>query len=193
MIQKQGNWVPYELKPRDVERRFFACEELLQRQNWKGFLNRIVTGDEKWVHYDNPKCRKSWAMPGNASMSMARPNIHGAKFMICIWWDHLGVVYYELLKPSETITVDRYRTQLRCLSQALKEKRPQYQERHAKVIIQHDNARSHVARLVKTYVLRNAEMGAHTPAAVLSRHCFFWLPFVSIDGTRPGSSAFSLI
>ena len=25
MIQKQGNWVPYELKPRDIERRFFAC------------------------------------------------------------------------------------------------------------------------------------------------------------------------
>ena len=31
MIQKQGNWVPYELKPRGVERRFFACEQLLQR------------------------------------------------------------------------------------------------------------------------------------------------------------------
>ncbi|GFV45368.1 mariner Mos1 transposase [Trichonephila clavipes] len=26
MIQKQGNWVPYELKPSDVERRLFACE-----------------------------------------------------------------------------------------------------------------------------------------------------------------------
>ncbi|GFV19778.1 mariner Mos1 transposase [Trichonephila clavipes] len=26
MIQKQGNWVPYELKPREVERRLFACE-----------------------------------------------------------------------------------------------------------------------------------------------------------------------
>ena len=53
MIQKQGNWVPYELKPRDVERRLFACEQLLERR--KGFLHRIVTGDEKWVHYDNPK------------------------------------------------------------------------------------------------------------------------------------------
>ena len=30
MIQKQGNWVPYELKPRD-EWRFFACEQLLER------------------------------------------------------------------------------------------------------------------------------------------------------------------
>lgn len=54
-IQKHGNWVPHELKPRDIERRFFACEQLLQRQKRKGFLHRIVTGDEKWIHYDNPK------------------------------------------------------------------------------------------------------------------------------------------
>ncbi|KAG5323340.1 MOS1T transposase, partial [Pseudoatta argentina] len=31
MIQKQGHWVPYGLKPRDVERRFGTCELLLQR------------------------------------------------------------------------------------------------------------------------------------------------------------------
>ena len=37
MIQKQGNWVPYELKPREVERRFFTCEQLIQRQQRKVF------------------------------------------------------------------------------------------------------------------------------------------------------------
>ncbi|KAG5317892.1 MOS1T transposase, partial [Pseudoatta argentina] len=67
MIQKQGHWVPYELKPRDVERRFGTCELLLQRQKRKGFLHRIVTGDEKWIHYDNLKRRKSWGKPGHAS------------------------------------------------------------------------------------------------------------------------------
>ncbi|KAL3289570.1 hypothetical protein HHI36_022984 [Cryptolaemus montrouzieri] len=40
MIQKQETWVPYDLKPRDVERRFFECEQLLQRQKRKGFLHR---------------------------------------------------------------------------------------------------------------------------------------------------------
>ena len=35
MIQKQRHWVPYELKPRDVERRFVTCELLLQRQKRK--------------------------------------------------------------------------------------------------------------------------------------------------------------
>ncbi|GFX14655.1 mariner Mos1 transposase [Trichonephila clavipes] len=68
------------------------------------------------------------------------------------WWDQLGVVYYELLKSTETITGDRYRTQLMRLSRALKDKRPQYNERHDKVILQHDNARPHVAKVVKTYL-----------------------------------------
>ena len=65
MIQNQGTWVPYDLKPLDVERRFFACEQLLQRQKRKGFFHRIVTGDEKWIHYSNPKRRKSWELPGH--------------------------------------------------------------------------------------------------------------------------------
>ena len=33
----------------NVERRFFTCEQLIQRQQRKGFLHRIVTGDEKWI------------------------------------------------------------------------------------------------------------------------------------------------
>jgi len=29
IIQKQGSWVSYKLKPRNLERRFFTCELLL--------------------------------------------------------------------------------------------------------------------------------------------------------------------
>ena len=39
----------------------------------------------------------------------------------------------------------------------------------------------------------NAEMGGLTPPAVLYRPCSFRLPFVSIDGTRSGSSIFPLL
>lgn len=67
MIQKQGHWVPYELTPRNVERRFSTCEILLARHKRKAFLHRIVTDDEKWIYYDNPKRKKSWGPPGHAS------------------------------------------------------------------------------------------------------------------------------
>ena len=111
-----------------------------------------MTGDEKWIHYDNPKRRKSWVKPGQAVASTPKRNIHGSKLLLCIWWDQLGVVYYELLQPNQTITGDLYRRQLMRLSRALKEKRPQYNKRHDKVILQYDNARPHIASAVKTYL-----------------------------------------
>jgi len=61
-------------------------------------------------------------------------------------------VYYELLQPGETITGDRYRLQLMRLSRELREKRPEYKHRHDKVIFLHDNARPHVAKVVKKYL-----------------------------------------
>nr|CUU97578.1 hypothetical transcript [Hymenolepis microstoma] len=58
IIEKERYWAPHvELKPRrDVKRSLFVFEQLLlKRQTRKGFLHRIVTGHEKWVHYNNPK------------------------------------------------------------------------------------------------------------------------------------------
>ena len=46
-IQKQGNWVPHEPKPRDVEKRFCMSEMLLECHGKKAFSHRIVTGDTK--------------------------------------------------------------------------------------------------------------------------------------------------
>jgi len=134
-------------------------------------LHRIVIGDEKWIHYDNPKKRKSWGLPGHALTSTAKPNIYGKKLILCIWWDQLGVVYYELLKPNETITGALYRTQLMRLSRVLKKKRAHYYSRHDKIILLHDNARPHVVAPVKIYV-ETLKWEVLSPA-VFSRHCSF--------------------
>ena len=32
MIQRQGTWIPYDFKSREVERRFFACKQRFQRE-----------------------------------------------------------------------------------------------------------------------------------------------------------------
>ena len=79
-----------------------------------------------------------------------RPDRIFTVLILCSTFGETSLVYYELLKPSQIITGNRYRTQLMRLNRALKEKRPQYHEIHDKVIIQHDNAWPHVARPVKT-------------------------------------------
>ena len=66
IIQNQGYWVLYELKPRDVKRSLFTWEQLLQQQKRKVFLHRIMTDNEKWIQYDNPKHRRSWSKPSHA-------------------------------------------------------------------------------------------------------------------------------
>ena len=139
-------------------------EMLLERHKKKSFLPRIVTSDDKWIHYANPKRKKSYVKPGQPAKSTAKPNIHGAKVMLCIWWDQKGVLYYELLKPGETINGERYRTQLIRLKRAIAEKRPEYATRHEAIIFHHDNARLHVAIPVKIYLENSGwEVSPHPP------------------------------
>ncbi|UYV67918.1 hypothetical protein LAZ67_5002499 [Cordylochernes scorpioides] len=100
MIRKVGNWVPYELKPRNVERCLFTFKQLFQRQKRKGFLHRILTSYERRVHYDNTK--RGQRMDNLAVPHHRRPSR--------IWWDHLGVhiFNYDEVKQwtDEWITVE---------------------------------------------------------------------------------------
>lgn len=68
-IQKEGKWVPYKLKERDIEKRKTISEMLLARHERKSFLHPIVTGDEKWIYFNNPKRKKSWVDPVQPSTS----------------------------------------------------------------------------------------------------------------------------
>ncbi|GJQ83620.1 hypothetical protein Trydic_g14334 [Trypoxylus dichotomus] len=96
--------------------------------------------------------------------------------MLCICWDQVGVICYEQLKPNEAITAERYRLQLLRLSRTLREKRPQYEQRHEKVILQHDNAHHHVAKPT-----RKRSNGKSYPTRHIPR-----LSLVPFDSTWPG-------
>lgn len=163
-IQKMGKWVPHMLNERQQENRKTMCQVLLDRLNRKSFLHRIITGDEKWIYFENPKRKKSWVSPGEPATSTAKPNRFGKKTMLCVWWDQKGVVYYELLKPGETVNTQRYREQMMHLNHALLEKRPEWESRRVKVILQHDNAPAHSAKLTKnTISALNWELLPHPP------------------------------
>ena len=56
-----ARWVPRQLTPELRERRVDACEELLRRyeREGDGFLARIVTGDENWVHFHQPETKRA--------------------------------------------------------------------------------------------------------------------------------------
>ena len=89
-----------------------------------------MTGDEKWIHYDNLR-----SIEDHASTSAKKPNMQGSKLLLSNWLDQLDVVYNELLKPTKTIKGNSYELQLMCLSRALKKKWSLYEQRHDKVIL----------------------------------------------------------
>jgi len=145
-----------------MERRQNTCEILLARQKRKSFLHRIVTGDEKWIYFENPKRKNSWVDPGQPSISSPTPNRFGRKTLLCIWWDQQGIVYQKMLKPGETVDAHHYHKQLIKFHYALREERSNYQQRHDKLIFLHDNAPPHTSNVVRNYLeTLNWEMLPH--------------------------------
>jgi len=103
-IQKAGKWVPHKLSEAKIAQRLSICVSLASRQKKKSFLWKIITGDEKWLYYDNPVNKKQWLSPVQSPIPTAMPKIHRKKVMLCVWWDQKGVIYWELLKPKQTVT-----------------------------------------------------------------------------------------
>ena len=170
----------YELKPRDVKQDLVMCEQLLQQQKRKGFLHRIMSNDEKWIHYNNPKCRRSWGKASHASTSMAKPNIHGLKHLLCIWWDLLDVVYYAAQTnwnhhgKSLSTTIDVFES-------SIEEKNGCYTNRGATKWFCNMTTWGHVLQNGLKPSWKHL-MGSPTPTAVFTRHCPDWLSLVLIGG-----------
>ncbi|GFS74550.1 mariner Mos1 transposase [Trichonephila clavipes] len=92
----------------------------------------FVTGDENWIYFENTKRNRLYVDPGQPSKSTTRLNHFDRKTMLCIFWDQEGRIYYELLKPSGTVNIDRYKQQLLYLNDAILEKHEQYEKRSTK-------------------------------------------------------------
>lgn len=152
MIQKACRWVPHILTLENKKRRYDTAVSLLTRFKKKNFLHKIITGDEKWIYYENPKRKKCWVRPGHPSATIAKRDIHAAKTLLCIWWDCVGIIYYEFMKPGETITSERYKSQLDRLNEALAKNRPFTGAGTRPVILLHDNARPHTSKITVDYL-----------------------------------------
>ena len=119
----------------------------------KDFLWKIVTGDDKWIYFDNPSNIRQWLDPGQASVQTPKRNIHGKKVMLCVWWDIKGILYFELLQPKQTVNAQLYSQQLTRLDEKIREKRTGPGHGNRKVILLHDNARPHVAIKTKETII----------------------------------------
>ena len=137
---KLDTWLPHELKETHVTPRINSCDLLKKRNENDPFLKRLITGDEKWVVYNNIKRKRSWSRPGEPTQTTSKADIHQKKVLLSVWWDYKGIVYFELLPPNRTINSDVYIEQLTKLNNAVEEKRPELTNRKG-IVFHHDSAR----------------------------------------------------
>lgn len=142
---RAGIWAPHQLTEKHKNQRLSICKLLILRLNNEDFLERIITGDEKWVMYDNTSRKRQWLSRDQTPELTPKQNIHGRKVLLCVWWCARGIIHFELLQPGQTITADVYCAQLERLKAKIEVSFPALANRKG-IILQQDNARPHIAK-----------------------------------------------
>ena len=106
-----ARWVPRQLTPELKDRRVDACEEILQRYETEGdaFLQRVVTGDESWVHYFQPETKrasKEWRHLTSPKPQKFRTHSSAGKVML--FWDSRGPLVEHYMPRETTVTSASY-------------------------------------------------------------------------------------
>jgi [histone H3]-lysine36 N-dimethyltransferase SETMAR len=162
-VPKLGIWIPHDLSVHAKQQRVAICMSLLSRLKIEPFLNRIVTGDEKWVLYVNIVRRRQWVSRGAKAIPVPKPDLHQKKIMLSVWWSTQGIVHFELLPAGLTITANVYTEQLTRVQNALIQKQTALVSRKG-VLLLHDNARPHVAAVVQEKIMElDWELLPHPP------------------------------
>ncbi|GFV15489.1 hypothetical protein TNCV_4835151 [Trichonephila clavipes] len=86
LIQKEARcWVFHQLTPNGfVMDRISICEALAKRNEIDPFLKWMVTGEEKWVPYNNIVRKRSWSKRGETAQTVAKPGLTARKVLLCI-------------------------------------------------------------------------------------------------------------
>ena len=95
-VWKMAGWVPHELSDQNKADRVRIFSELLQRNEDNPFLNNMVTGDESWILFKNPKRNKVSVDPGQTPKGIPKV-VHCKKAMWCVWWDKSGIIHWEII------------------------------------------------------------------------------------------------
>ena len=163
-----ARWVPKQLIMLHKQTHLDICQQNLDRYDKEGdtFLDRIITGDETWVHHYEPQCK--WQiMEWKHLQSPIRKNFNSQpsarKLTLTVFWDSQGAVQEHYKERGSTINsahysemlIDRLKPEIRskCWGQLSKG-----------IVLLHDNDRPQTAtHTVETLQKLKFEVLAHPP------------------------------
>ena len=134
-------------------------------------INRIVTGDETYVHYyEAPTHRESkiWVFEDEDPPQVVKRDRTVGKVLYAIFFRRTGLVQAVKLEGQKSVTALWYTTQ--CLPKVFGE------AENTGLILHHDNAPSHTASLTSEYLAKNnIKTIRHPPYSPDLAMCDFWL------------------
>jgi histone-lysine N-methyltransferase SETMAR len=108
-----SRWVPKQLTEvyKSTRMGFSLVHLLRYHEEGVQFLQRIVTGDEMWVHHVTPERKQASTTSKHASSPPSKKfkTIQSTKkIMATVFWDHKGVFLVDFLTQGDTMNPDRY-------------------------------------------------------------------------------------
>ena len=107
MRKLTARWVPKFLSDEQMATRASVCSALLKRFRSKDdFLFHLVTVDETWVHYYEPKNKaqsRQWVGSGSPRPKKFKTQPSAGKVMATVFWDAKGVIMLDFLPKRSTI------------------------------------------------------------------------------------------
>ncbi|EYB97676.1 hypothetical protein Y032_0138g2052 [Ancylostoma ceylanicum] len=128
MSKVTARWVPKTLSAFGKKCRVEHSNEILRwfRNSEEEFLQRVVTGDELWIHHYDPESQeqsRERTRPGSPRPVRPRMEPTAGKVLVTTFWDAEGILLVDYLKENATITGHYYANLLFQLREAIKEKR----------------------------------------------------------------------
>jgi hypothetical protein len=95
---------------------------------WKPDLifNRLVSGDETWVHHFDSESKQEsmqWHIKGSSSPNKFKVAPSAEKIMATIFWDCQGILMIDYLNKGSTVTGEYYADLMHRLKDSIKMKR----------------------------------------------------------------------
>lgn len=155
MTKVSARWVPRILSPFQMRVRVETCEQFLALCGDEPdlIINRLVTGDETWVHHYDPESKQEsmqWHVKGSSHPKKFKVTPSAGKIMATIFWDSQGILLIDYMNKGNTVTGEYYANLMHRLRDAIKVMRRGKLTQG--VLLLHDNAPVHKSRLSKAAV-----------------------------------------
>ncbi len=150
-----ARWVPKNLTDDHRKARMAAALEFftLYQEEGEALFDRIVTGDECWIHAYTPETKKQskeWLEKGSRPPKKFKRERATEKVFATVFWDVEGVLLVEFQPPKVSQTKEHALDILWKLRRAIQNKRRG--KLSQKILYLHDNARPWTAKITKAFL-----------------------------------------